>query len=29
VHGASSGDTDPNRASKLEFWEADFPGLKD
>jgi acetyl-CoA synthetase len=29
VHGASSGDNDPNRASKLEFWESDFPGLKD
>jgi acetyl-CoA synthetase len=28
VHGASSGDSDPNRASKLEFWESDFPGLK-
>jgi len=27
VHGAGAGG--PNRASTMEFWESDFPGLKD
>jgi acetyl-CoA synthetase len=29
VHGAAAGDTALGRASQLEFWESDFPGLKD
>jgi acetyl-CoA synthetase len=29
VHGAAAGDAAPSRASELEFWESDFPGLKD
>jgi acetyl-CoA synthetase len=29
VHGAGAGDSASSRASKLEFWESDFPGLKD
>jgi acetyl-CoA synthetase len=29
VHGAGAGDSASNRASQLEFWESDFPGLKD
>jgi len=29
VHGAGAGDSALDRASKLEFWESDFPGLKD
>jgi acetyl-CoA synthetase len=29
VHGAAAGDAAPSRASALEFWESDFPGLKD
>ena len=29
VHGAGAGDTASSRASQLEFWESDFPGLKD
>ena len=29
VHGAAAGDTASSRASQLEFWESDFPGLKD
>jgi len=29
VHGAGAGDEAPSRASKVEFWESDFPGLKD
>ena len=29
VHGAAAGDTASSRASKVEFWESDFPGLKE
>jgi len=29
MHGAGAGDGTPSRASKTEFWESDFPGLKD
>jgi acetyl-CoA synthetase len=29
VHGAGPADAAPIRASTLEFWESDFPGLKD
>jgi len=29
VHGAEAGDNASGRASSLEFWESDFPGLKD
>jgi acetyl-CoA synthetase len=29
VHGAEAGDSASGRASSLEFWESDFPGLKD
>ena len=29
VHGAGAGDSASSRASSLEFWESDFPGLKD
>jgi acetyl-CoA synthetase len=29
AHGAGAGDSASNRASQLEFWESDFPGLKD
>ena len=29
VHGAAAGDSASSRASTLEFWESDFPGLKD
>jgi len=29
VHGAGAGDSASSRASQLEFWESDFPGLKD
>jgi acetyl-CoA synthetase len=29
VHGASAGASASGRASTLEFWESDFPGLKD
>jgi len=29
VHGAAAGDSASSRASELEFWESDFPGLKD
>jgi acetyl-CoA synthetase len=29
VHGAEAGATASGRASSLEFWESDFPGLKD
>src|SRR5450631_3585947 len=29
VHGVAAGDRASNRASQLEFWESDFPGLKD
>jgi len=28
AHGASAGTDAPSRASKTEFWESDFPGLK-
>ena len=28
VHGAGAGADAPSRASQTEFWEADFPGLK-
>ena len=28
-HGAGAGDSALGRASKLEFWESDFPGLKE
>jgi len=28
AHGASAGADAPSRASKTEFWESDFPGLK-
>jgi len=29
VHGAGADDATASRASTLEFWESDFPGLKD
>jgi len=29
VHGAAAGDSASSRASQTEFWESDFPGLKD
>jgi acetyl-CoA synthetase len=29
IHGSGAGDGTPSRASKTEFWESDFPGLKD
>ena len=29
VHGAGAGDSASSRASQTEFWESDFPGLKD
>ena len=29
AHGAEAGADASNRASQLEFWESDFPGLKD
>jgi acetyl-CoA synthetase len=29
VHGAGAGQSASGRASTLEFWESDFPGLKD
>jgi len=29
AHGAEAGADASNRASKMEFWESDFPGLKD
>lgn len=29
VHGAGAGQSASNRASQLEFWESDFPDLKD
>jgi acetyl-CoA synthetase len=29
LHGADAGDNASGRASQLEFWESDFPGLKD
>jgi len=29
AHGASAGDSASTRASQMEFWESDFPGLKD
>jgi len=29
AHGAEAGADDSTRASEMEFWESDFPGLKD
>jgi acetyl-CoA synthetase len=29
AHGAGAGESASNRANLLEFWESDFPGLKD
>jgi acetyl-CoA synthetase len=28
-HGAAATESSPDRASSMEFWESDFPGLKD